>query len=85
MAEILSHAELQQMRASCKLAADTLTMVSEHIRPGITTAARTTITPQEILRLQYQVDEAYRNNPSAAYMAHSDMAAYFMSLTDGDN
>ena len=33
----LTQSELAQMRASCRLAARTLEMVSEHIRPGITT------------------------------------------------
>ncbi len=33
----LTSRELDQMRASCQLAARTLEMVSEHIRPGITT------------------------------------------------
>lgn len=33
----LTHNELVQMRASCKLASRTLEMVSEHIEPGITT------------------------------------------------
>ena len=36
-ADILSHDELKQMRASCRLAADTLVMVGKHIKPGITT------------------------------------------------
>lgn len=35
--EILSHGELAQMRASCKLAADCLSMVGEHLRAGMTT------------------------------------------------
>ena len=35
----LTSRELDQMRASCQLAARTLEMVSEHIRPGITTNA----------------------------------------------
>lgn len=33
----LSPAELDEMRAACRLAAETLVMVGEHIRPGITT------------------------------------------------
>jgi methionyl aminopeptidase len=35
--EMLSRNELPRMRASCQLAARTLEMVAEHIRPGITT------------------------------------------------
>ena len=35
----LTSREVDQMRASCQLAARTLEMVSEHIRPGITTNA----------------------------------------------
>jgi methionyl aminopeptidase len=35
--ETLTHQDLKQMRASCRLAADTLVMIGEHIRPGITT------------------------------------------------
>ncbi len=34
---LLSHQELQMMRASCVLAADTLVMIGEHIEPGVTT------------------------------------------------
>ncbi len=35
----LTKSELTQMRASCRLAAQTLEMVAEHIRPGVTTEA----------------------------------------------
>jgi methionyl aminopeptidase len=35
--EIMSPADLTRMRAACQLAADTLVMIGEHIRPGITT------------------------------------------------
>jgi len=35
--EIMSARDLEKMRAACQLAADTLVMVGEHIRPGITT------------------------------------------------
>lgn len=35
--EILSHSEMPRMRASCQLAARTLEMIAEHIRPGVTT------------------------------------------------
>ncbi len=35
----LTRREMEQMRASCQLAARTLEMVSEHIQPGITTNA----------------------------------------------
>jgi methionyl aminopeptidase len=35
--DFLSGVELQQMRRSCALAADTLLMIAEHIKPGITT------------------------------------------------
>ena len=36
-ASILSNKEIKQMRRACKLAADTLVMIGEHIRPGIST------------------------------------------------
>ncbi len=35
--EIMSSRDLERMRAACKLAADTLVMVGEHIRAGMTT------------------------------------------------
>ncbi len=35
--EIMSARDLERMRAACQLAADTLLMVGQHIRPGITT------------------------------------------------
>jgi methionyl aminopeptidase len=38
MSEMLTRNELPRMRASCQLAARTLEMIAEHIRPGITTA-----------------------------------------------
>lgn len=41
--DILSHAELKQMRASCTLAAETLTMIADYIKPGITTEDINTI------------------------------------------
>ena len=36
-AELMTSRMLEQMRASCQLAADTLIMVGEHIRPGMST------------------------------------------------
>jgi methionyl aminopeptidase len=36
-AEILKGKDLEGMRASCRLAAETLEMIAEHVRPGITT------------------------------------------------
>jgi methionyl aminopeptidase len=35
--EIMSSRDLERMRAACQLAADTLVMVGEHLRPGMTT------------------------------------------------
>ncbi|MDB4976572.1 MAG: Methionine aminopeptidase [Myxococcaceae bacterium] len=35
--EIMSPRDLEKMRAACQLAADTLVMVGEHLRPGMTT------------------------------------------------
>lgn len=35
--EIMSAKDLEKMRAACQLAADTLVMVGEHLRPGMTT------------------------------------------------
>ncbi|MCA9571016.1 MAG: type I methionyl aminopeptidase [Myxococcales bacterium] len=35
--ELLSHAEIPKMRAACQLAAETLVMVGEHLRAGMTT------------------------------------------------
>ncbi|MET0344394.1 MAG: type I methionyl aminopeptidase [Polyangiales bacterium] len=35
--EIMSARDLERMRAACQLAADTLVMVGEHLKPGITT------------------------------------------------
>jgi methionyl aminopeptidase len=35
--EIMSPKDLEKMRAACQLAADTLVMVGEHLRPGMTT------------------------------------------------
>lgn len=37
MVELMNSVMLERMRASCQLAADTLLMVGEHVRPGITT------------------------------------------------
>ena len=34
---IIKPNEIQKMRQACRLAADTLEMVGQHIRPGITT------------------------------------------------
>jgi methionyl aminopeptidase len=47
--QILSHNELKQMRASCKLAAETLTMVGPHIKPGITTEDINTLVHEYIV------------------------------------
>ena len=40
---ILSNKEIKQMRRACKLAADTLIMIGEHIRPGISTEELNTL------------------------------------------
>lgn len=47
--EIMSARDLEKMRAACQLAADTLVMVGEHIRPGMTTDDLNTLVHQYTL------------------------------------
>ncbi len=54
--ELMSTKDLERMRAACKLAADTLVMVGEHLKPGITT--------DEINRLVHDYTIAHGARPS---------------------
>jgi methionyl aminopeptidase len=54
--EIMSSRDLERMRAACKLAADTLVMVGEHLRAGMTT--------DEINNLVHEYTLAHGARPS---------------------
>ena len=47
---ILTGKELQEMRLACRLAADTLEMIGEHIQPGITTDEINTLVHEYTLK-----------------------------------
>lgn len=51
---------------------------------GVTAAATGAVTADELRNLKYSVDRAYREHPSAAYMAHDTTVRDIMGLKDGD-
>jgi HK97 family phage major capsid protein len=52
---------------------------------GPTTAGATAITPEELTRLAFSVDRAYRGAPKCGYMMHDSVYAYCLLLKDGEN
>jgi methionyl aminopeptidase len=85
----LSHAELKQMRASCRLAADTLTMIGEHIRPGITTDEINTLVHEYIVSHDaYPSPLNYRGFPKSVCTSINECVCHGIpdgtALNDGD-
>jgi methionyl aminopeptidase len=85
----LSHNELKQMRASCRLAADTLTMIGEHIRPGITTDEINTIVHDYIVSHgAYPSPLNYRGFPKSVCTSINECVCHGIPdgtvLKDGD-
>lgn len=52
---------------------------------GVTTASATAFTADELTRLAFSVDPAYRKAPTCGYMMHDTAMAYAMLLKDGEN
>lgn len=50
---------------------------------GITAASGTAFTADELTRLAFSIDPAYRNDPSFGYMMHDTAVAYALLLKDG--
>ncbi len=87
--DILSHSELKQMRASCKLAADTLSMIAEHIKPGITTEDINTLVHDYIVAHDaYPSPLNYRGFPKSVCTSINECVCHGIPgpvvLKDGD-
>jgi len=50
---------------------------------GVTTAAATKITFDEVINLEHSVDPAYRSDPSVGYMCHDSVINYLRLLKNG--
>ena len=51
---------------------------------GVTTASATAFTADELTRLAYSLDPAYRSAPGVGYMMKDDVVAYCLMLKDGE-
>jgi len=87
--EYLSNAELQQMRRSCALAAETLVMIGEHIRPGITTDEINTLVHEYTVKNNaYPSPLNYRGFPKSVCTSVNEVVCHGIpdgyALRDGD-
>lgn len=82
-ATILSNKEIKQMRRACKLAADTLLMIGEHIQPGISTEEINTIVHEYTLR--HDATPAplnYRGFPKSTCTSVNEVVCHGIPSTD---
>lgn len=87
--DLLAGAELQQMRAACRLAAETLEMISEHIRPGITTDdINTLVHDYTVAHDAYPSPLNYRGFPKSVCTSLNEVVCHGIPearvLKDGD-
>lgn len=87
--ELLAGADLQQMRAACRLAAETLEMIAEHIRPGITTDdINTLVHDYTIAHHAYPSPLNYRGFPKSVCTSLNEVVCHGIPdsrvLKDGD-
>lgn len=52
---------------------------------GLTAAGAAAFTADELTRLAFSVDRAYRSDPSCGYMMHDSILAYALLLKDAEN
>lgn len=87
--DLLAGAELQQMRAACRLAAETLEMIADHIRPGITTDdINTLVHDYTIAQHAYPSPLNYRGFPKSVCTSLNEVVCHGIPearvLKDGD-
>lgn len=63
---------------------DTPNGVANAAGDGVTTAAQTAFTWENIIELEHSVDPAYRTSPRCMYMLHDNTVAVARKLKDGD-
>jgi len=81
--------EVEQMARAGRVVADTLALVGEHVRPGITTAELDAIAEEYILSQGgYPTFKGYRGYPAATCISPNDMVVHGIpgpyELSDGD-
>jgi methionyl aminopeptidase len=75
--EMLAHADLQLMRHSCELAAETLLMIGEHIRPGISTEEINTLVHDFIVQNEaYPSPLNYRGFPKSVCTSVNEVVCH---------
>ncbi|MBN2799004.1 MAG: type I methionyl aminopeptidase [Deltaproteobacteria bacterium] len=91
MSRVLIHSsrEIEEMRASCELAADTLVMIGEHLRPGITTAEINTLVHDYTLAHKARpATLGYRGYPASVCTSVNEVVCHGIPgeqvLKDGD-
>jgi methionyl aminopeptidase len=87
--DLLAGAELQQMRAACRLAAQTLEMIADHIRPGITTDdINTLVHDYTVAHDAYPSPLNYRGFPKSVCTSLNEVVCHGIPearvLKDGD-
>jgi methionyl aminopeptidase len=87
--DVLSHQDLKLMRASCRLAADTLVMIGPHIRAGITTDEINTLVHEFIVAHDaYPSPLNYRGFPKSVCTSVNECVCHGIPdgrvLNDGD-
>lgn len=88
--EILNSRQLELMRASCRLAAETLTMVGRHIAPGITTQDINDLVHEYIVsRDAHPSPLGYRGFPRSVCTSRNEVVCHGIpttkeKLVDGD-
>jgi methionyl aminopeptidase len=69
--------EIEQMARAGRVVADTLTLLAEHVRPGITTAELDAIAEEFILSQGgYPTFKGYRGYPAATCLSPNDMVVH---------
>jgi methionyl aminopeptidase len=81
--------EIEQMAQAGRVVADTLALVGEHVRPGVTTAELDAIAEEHILSQGgYPTFKGYRGYPAATCISPNDMVVHGIpgpyELVDGD-
>ncbi len=81
--------EVEQMARAGRVVADTLALVGEHVRPGITTAELDAIAEEHILSQGgYPTFKGYRGYPAATCISPNEMVVHGIpgpyELSDGD-
>jgi len=81
--------EIEQMARAGRVVADTLTLLAEHVRPGVTTAELDAVAEEFIVSQGgYPTFKGYRGYPAATCISPNDMVVHGIpgpyALEDGD-